>query len=103
VRDGLNLIAKEFVACRLDEQGVLLLSQKAGCAAELAQGALAIDPNSPVEFAKGLNQALSMEAEEKRRRMSAMRRVVGWNRLHDWALGFLREAIANKAIPSAIV
>jgi trehalose 6-phosphate synthase/phosphatase len=103
VRDGLNLIAKEFVACRLDEQGVLLLSQKAGCAAELTQGAIAIDPNSPGEFAKGLALALNMEAEEKRRRMSAMRRVVGWNRLHDWALGFLREAISNKSATTSAV
>jgi trehalose-6-phosphate synthase len=95
IRDGLNLIAKEFVACREDEQGVLLLSKKAGCAAELAQGAIEIEPNSPVDFANGLSRALKMESEEQRRRMTAMRRVVSWNRLHDWALGFLREAITK--------
>lgn len=99
VRDGLNLIAKEYVACRQDEQGALLLSRKAGCAAELSQGALLIDPLSPEEFSKGLKQALMMEVEEKRRRMTTMRRVIGWNQLHDWALGFLRQAISGKNAP----
>jgi trehalose-6-phosphate synthase len=95
VRDGLNLIAKEFVACRLDEQGVLILSKQAGCAAELSQGSVEVNPHSDEEFAKALAQALVMEPEEKRRRMTAMRRVVGWNRLHDWALGFLKEALTK--------
>jgi trehalose 6-phosphate synthase len=95
VRDGLNLIAKEFVACRQDEQGVLLLSKKAGCAAELSQGAVDVDPTSSASFARGLSQALIMEPDEKRRRMTAMRRVIGWNRLHDWALGFLKEALTR--------
>ena len=103
VRDGLNLIAKEFVACRQDEQGVLLLSQKAGCSAELVQGAITIDPQSSKEFARGLAMALSLEPDDRRKRMVAMRRVVGWNRLHDWALGFLRESIANKTVPGANV
>ena len=95
VRDGLNLIAKEFVACRPDEQGVLILSKQAGCSAELAQGAIDVDAKSPADFANALRQALSMEPEDKRRRMTAMRRVVGWNRLHDWALGFLKEALTK--------
>jgi trehalose-6-phosphate synthase len=103
VRDGLNLIAKEFVASRQDEQGVLLLSQKAGCAAELSQGAITIDPQSTHEFARGLAFALSLEPDDRRKRMVTMRRVVGWNRLHDWALGFLRESIANKTSAGANV
>jgi trehalose 6-phosphate synthase/phosphatase len=97
LRDGLNLIAKEYVASRLDEQGALILSRTAGCAAELAQGALLIDPSSAEQFATALQQALSMDVEEKRRRMTSMRRVVGWNQLHDWALGFLRQALGNKS------
>jgi trehalose 6-phosphate synthase/phosphatase len=97
VRDGLNLIAKEYVASRLDEQGAVILSRHAGCAAELAQGAILIDPSSPSEFATALQQALSMEVEEKRRRMTSMRRVVGWNQLHDWALGFLKQSLGAKS------
>lgn len=95
VRDGLNLIAKEYVASRLDEQGSLVLSKNAGCSAELSQGAIVIDPSNPQEFAGALQQALSMEVEEKRRRMTSMRRVVGWNQLHDWALGFLKNCLGD--------
>lgn len=97
VRDGLNLIAKEYVASRLDEQGALILSKNAGCAAELSQGALLVNPHDAQDFATALQSALSMEVEEKRRRMTSMRRVIGWNQLHDWALGFLRHTIGGKS------
>jgi trehalose-6-phosphate synthase len=93
IRDGLNLIAKEYVACRQDEQGVLILSERAGCAAELSQGAVLVDPTSESAFADALSRALSMGVEEKRRRMTSMRHVIGWNQLHDWALGFLKQAL----------
>lgn len=91
--DGLNLIAKEYVACRQDEQGALILSRLAGSAAELSGGALVVDPRNPTQTSTALTRALSMGFEEKRRRMHLMRHVVGWNQLHDWALGFLRQAI----------
>jgi len=97
VRDGLNLIAKEYVACRLDEQGVLVLSNRAGVSAELQSGAVLIEPTDPREIADALSRALTMGVEEKRRRMVSMRHVVGWNRLHDWACGFLRTAIDTTA------
>lgn len=97
VRDGLNLIAKEFIACRQDEQGALVLSQKAGCASELMSGALLVDPSSPASVAAGIQQGLTMNVEEKRRRMVSMRHIVAWNRLHDWACGFLRQAITGGA------
>lgn len=93
VRDGLNLIAKEYVACRQDEQGTLILSDRAGCAAELSQGALLVSPINAADFSDALAKALSMGIEEKRRRMTSMRHVIGWNQLHDWALGFLRQAL----------
>lgn len=93
VRDGLNLIAKEFIACRNDEQGALVLSEKAGCASELVSGALMVDPTNANSVAQAFQQALTMNPEEKRRRMVSMRHIVAWNRLHDWACGFLRQAI----------
>ena len=93
IRDGLNLIAKEFVSCRQDEQGVLIVSKNAGCASELSQGALVVDPRSPSDISGALNKAINMPVEEKRRRMTAMRHVIGWNQLHDWALGFLKQAL----------
>ena len=93
--DGLNLIAKEYIACRHDEQGVVVLSRNTGAARELAQGALLVDPNSPQSLADAMRHALSLDSEEKRRRMSAMRRTIGWNQLHNWALGFLRQALSK--------
>jgi trehalose 6-phosphate synthase/phosphatase len=93
--DGLNLIAKEYVACRSDEQGVVILSRQAGASRELAQGALLVDPTSPKSVSDAFNLALGLESEEKRRRMSAMRRMIGWNQLHNWALGFLRQALSQ--------
>ncbi len=98
IKDGLNLIAKEYVACRQDEQGSLILSKQTGSSAELSQGALLIDPQNPDSIAQAIAQALSMEVEEKRRRMNSMRRVVGWNQLHDWALGFLRQSIQGRHV-----
>ncbi len=95
IRDGLNLIAKEFVACRLDEQGVLVLGKQAGSAAELMSGAVLVDSLDAQDVAEGIMAALTMGVEEKRRRMLSMRHVTGWNRLHDWACGFLRQAIAT--------
>ncbi|MBS2007778.1 MAG: trehalose-6-phosphate synthase [Cyanobacteria bacterium SZAS TMP-1] len=95
ISDGLNLIAKEYVACRFDEQGVVVLSRNAGSAKELSQGALLVDPTSPKSVSDALHLALTLEPEEKRRRMGLMRRVIGWNQLHNWALGFLRQALTR--------
>ncbi len=95
-RDGLNLIAKEYVACRADEQGSLILSRQTGSAAELSTGALLVDAYDEKQIAEAITQALTMSVEEKRRRMLSMRHIVGWNQLHDWALSFLKQAIACK-------
>lgn len=95
VRDGLNLIAKEFVACRLDEEGAVVLSSQAGVSAELATGAFLVDAMSAESISDGILKALVAPVEEKQRRMVSMRHVVGWNRLHDWACGFLRFAISS--------
>lgn len=95
ISDGLNLIAKEFTASRLDEQGVLILSRQTAAAAELSTGALLVDARQPQEIAQALSTSFSMSFEEKRRRMLSMRHVVAWNRLDDWALGFLQQAIKS--------
>ncbi|MFA6212452.1 MAG: trehalose-6-phosphate synthase [Candidatus Obscuribacterales bacterium] len=95
ISDGINVIAKEFVACRNDQQGVLILSKAAGCARELAQGAYLVDPKSPVDISNAFKAALSINSEEKRRRMTSMRDVLTWNQLHNWALSFLRLAMAK--------
>ncbi len=88
LRDGMNLVAKEFVASRVDEQGVLLLSELAGAAAELPD-ALLVNPYDVDGLADAMRAALRMPAEEQRERMQRLRtRVFGWD-VHRWVATFL--------------
>jgi len=91
VYDGMNLVAKEYVSSQLDDQGVLLVSQMAGAADELTD-ALIINPYDPEGMADALKQALEMPEEERRRRMSAMRRHLQMHDVHAWVDRCLRDA-----------
>jgi trehalose 6-phosphate synthase len=91
LHDGMNLVAKEFVAARGDEQGVLILSQFTGAARELT-GAVLINPYAVDEFADALYLALSMPPEEQARRMCRMRKQVQDNNVYRWAGMLLSEA-----------
>ena len=91
VYDGMNLVAKEYVSSQLDEHGVLLVSQMAGAADELTD-ALIINPYDPEGLADALKQALEMREEERRRRMSAMRRHLHTHDVHAWVDRCLRDA-----------
>ncbi|MFH1066721.1 MAG: bifunctional alpha,alpha-trehalose-phosphate synthase (UDP-forming)/trehalose-phosphatase [bacterium] len=71
LRDGMNLVAKEYLACRPDKTGVLILSEMAGAAKEL-HGALFINPNSIEEIAEAVHQALIMPKEDQIKRNEAM-------------------------------
>lgn len=93
--DGLNLLAKEFVASRIDESGVLILSKATGAAEELGQGAILVDPTDPAAISAAFAQALSLTWEEKHNRMIGMRQTIGWNQLIGWAMGFLGQALAE--------
>jgi trehalose 6-phosphate synthase/phosphatase len=87
--DGMNLVAKEFVASRVDQDGVLVLSENAGAAAELA-AALRVDPRDPAALAAACSAALDMSAAERRVRM---RHLTGCVRRYDvrrWAAECLR-------------
>jgi len=84
LRDGMNLVAKEYVASHSDGDGVLVLSRFAGAAQELKAGALLVNPYSIEEISNALYQALSMEAPKRRRRMRAMRRTVKKNDINNW-------------------
>jgi trehalose 6-phosphate synthase len=88
LHDGMNLVAKEFVAARDDEDGVLVLSGLAGAAQELSQ-ALLINPYDIDAFASALMQALDMPLEERRARMRAMRRIVAGRNVFGWASDIL--------------
>lgn len=82
--DGMNLVAKEFVASRNDEQGVLLLSEHAGAIRQL-RSALPVCPQRITETARQIALALSMSPGEQRRRMRAMRAVVAASDCYWWA------------------
>ena len=90
LRDGMNLIAKEYVACRADKNGVLILSEMAGAARELGE-AIVINPNSREEIASALIEALTMPASEQRRRMEIMQARLRRFDLGHWAQGFLAD------------
>jgi len=83
LQDGMNLVAKEFVAAQLDERGVLLLSRFAGAAEEI-DGAVLINPFNIDGFVSAIRTALDMPAEERRRRMHRMRRKLQNNTIFDW-------------------
>jgi trehalose-6-phosphate synthase/Kef-type K+ transport system membrane component KefB len=88
LHDGMNLVAKEFVAAREDEDGVLVLSALAGAAQEL-HDALIINPYDIDGFANAIVRAVDMRTDERRRRMKAMRRVVAGRNVFGWASDIL--------------
>jgi trehalose 6-phosphate synthase len=91
LHDGMNLVAKEFIASRHDEHGVLVLSEFTGAAREL-EHAVQVNPFAVDAFADALHQALLMSPEEQRRRMRALRARVGSHTVFDWANALLLAA-----------
>ena len=87
--DGMNLVAKEYVAARTDGRGTLILSEFAGAAAEL-KSALLVNPHDVNGMADAIEQALAMPAPEERRRMRQLRGAVHTNTVQDWAASFLK-------------
>ncbi|MGH8283583.1 MAG: alpha,alpha-trehalose-phosphate synthase (UDP-forming) [Gammaproteobacteria bacterium] len=89
LRDGMNLVAKEFVAAQpADDPGVLVLSSLAGAAYEL-RDAVIVNPHDLGQIAEGLAQALNMPLEERRERWSAMMKVLRGNDIHNWTRTFI--------------
>jgi trehalose-6-phosphate synthase len=87
--DGMNLVAKEYVATRVDNTGVLVLSEFAGAAQELTT-ALQVNPHDVDGVAETLKLALSLPGKEIARRMRRMREVVESNTVYDWAESFMK-------------
>jgi trehalose 6-phosphate synthase len=100
LHDGMNLVAKEFVAARTDLQGVLVLSNFAGAARELTDAVL-INPYDADGFAAALHFALTMPVDEQEQRMRRMRSRVEDNNIYRWAGMLLSEAA--KLLPAAPV
>src|SRR6202050_3150322 len=84
LHDGMNLVAKEFIAARRDERGVLILSQFTGAAREL-RDALLVNPYDIDQTAEAIRAALEMEPEEKQMRMHRMRELIKEHNIYRWA------------------
>lgn len=84
LHDGMNLVAKEFIAARDDERGVLVLSRFTGAAREL-DGAVLINPYAVDDFAEALHAALAMPPDEQERRMRRLRQHVADHNVYRWA------------------
>ena len=88
LRDGMNLVSKEYVACKRDGNGVLLLSEFAGAAAEMGEG-LMINPFDKDRTAEVVVRALTLDEKERRDRMCALHTRVTRNNVFHWAERFL--------------
>ncbi len=100
LHDGMNLVAKEFVASRYDEDGVLVLSQFTGAARELTSAVL-VNPFSADEIAAAIHRALGMLRAERMDRMRSLRAVVRRNNVYAWAAAVLG-AVAEVQRESAV-
>jgi alpha,alpha-trehalose-phosphate synthase [UDP-forming] len=93
LQDGMNLVAKEFIACQVDERGVLMLSRFTGSAEEI-EGACLINPFNVDGFVSAIRTSLDMSPDERRRRMRRMRRQLHNSTIFDWLDSILARATA---------
>jgi len=90
LHDGMNLVAKEFISSRVDEDGVLILSRFTGAARELTE-ALLINPYALDDFAEAIGKAIEMPKRQRQMKMRKLRKVVGQNNIYDWAGSIISE------------
>jgi trehalose-6-phosphate synthase len=100
LKDGMNLVAKEFCAAQIEERGVVVISEFAGAAAELRHGALVINPNDLAGIAEAIHQACVMPVEEKLSRMRLLRDIIRSHNVQGWAESFLQAALADSDLAS---
>ena len=93
LKDGMNLVAKEFCACSIENNGVLILSEFAGAAAQLHNGALLVNPFDIEGVADAIRRACCMEGESRHKRMEKMRRSIQRHDIFHWVNAFLRTGI----------
>jgi trehalose 6-phosphate synthase len=100
LKDGMNLVAKEFCAAQVDECGVVVISEFTGAAAELQHGALVVNPNDLAGIAEAIFRACVMPVEEKRSRMRLLRDIIRTYNVQSWADAFLNAALTIEPIPA---
>ncbi|OGP60938.1 MAG: trehalose-6-phosphate synthase [Deltaproteobacteria bacterium RBG_13_61_14] len=96
LKDGMNLVAKEYCACTLEENGVLILSEFAGAAAQLHRNALLVNPYHIEAVADAIHRAFQMEEGERKFRMRRLRESIRTFNVFDWVDSFLQAAFAIK-------
>jgi trehalose 6-phosphate synthase/phosphatase len=97
LRDGMNLVAKEFVVCQTGDRGVLILSEMAGAAAELGE-AVIINPSDRKEVGNAINRALCMPQKERRLLLYRMQKRLAEYDVFKWADDFLEHLFSSKKI-----
>lgn len=107
LKDGMNLVCKEYCAVKTENDGVLILSEFAGAAAQLYKGALLVNPHDMEGMARSIEAAATMSPAEQERRMKRLRRNVARHDIHWWVSGFLSAAsergMRRKIDPAAFV
>lgn len=89
LRDGMNLVSKEYCAASIDNNGVLILSEFAGAHDQMSKGAVVVNPYDVESTADAIYQAFIMDTEERQRRMKILRAEVRRNDVHRWVQWFL--------------
>ncbi len=92
LKDGMNLVAKEYCTCSLEGNGVLILSEYAGATAQLQDDALLVNPYDVEGVAEAIHRAFTMTEEERTRRMEHMRGSIRKYDIHWWVDTFLKAA-----------
>jgi len=95
LKDGMNLVAKEFCACQVEARGVLVLSEFAGAAAQLQRGALLVNPYDVEGMADALRQAFRMGEDERRQRLEGMQEVLRQQDIFWWVDYYLQAALGE--------
>jgi len=90
LKDGMNLVAKEYCASKVENNGVLILSEFAGAASQLYQNVLLVNPYDRQGVARAIHQAFTMSQEERKERMTRLRRTIQRNNIYSWVKEFLR-------------
>ena len=92
LHDGMNLVAKEFVSSKIDDSGILMLSQFTGASRELSDAVL-INPFDIEQFSESIYQAFSLSEEERKKRMKKMRQAIQNSNIYRWAGKILSELL----------
>jgi trehalose 6-phosphate synthase len=96
LKDGMNLVAKEYCACSVEEKGVVILSEFAGASAQMQKGAIMVNPYDVESVADAIYTAFEMSRDERRVRMKKLRQSIKKYDVFWWVDSFLQAAFTEK-------